>query len=51
LVDELDVQQRFAPDGVVRRPDLFEVEERVDSGEESTIEPAATLRDKLWNGI
>jgi hypothetical protein len=43
LVDKLDVEKGFAPDGVVRGPDLFEVEEGVDGSEEGTVEPTSTL--------
>jgi hypothetical protein len=43
LVHEFDVQEDFAPDGMVGRPNLLEVEQGIDGGEESTIEPAATL--------
>lgn len=51
LVDELDVEEGFAPDGVIRSPDLLEVQEGVDGGEEGTIEPTATLGDKFGHGI
>lgn len=37
LVDEFDVQEDLAGDGVVGAPDLAEVCERVDGGEEGTV--------------
>ena len=36
---------------VVGGPDLAEVEEGIDSGEEGTIEPTTTLRDELGDSI
>jgi len=47
LVDEFDVQEDLAGDGVVGAPDLPEVGERVDGGEEGAVEPAASLRDEF----
>ena len=43
LVDEFDVKEDLACDGVICRPYLAEMDERVYSGKESTIEPASTL--------
>lgn len=51
LVDELDVEEDLAPDGVVSRPDLLEVEERVDGCEEGTVEPTSTLGDELRHRV
>jgi hypothetical protein len=51
LVDEFDVQEDLACSGVVGRPDLAEVDERVDGGEEGAVEPAAALGDKFGNSI
>jgi len=51
LVDEFDVEQDFAPERVVRVPDLFEVEEGVDGGEEGAVEPAAALGYEFRDGI
>jgi hypothetical protein len=45
------VQQYFAPNGVVSRPDLLEVEQGVDSSEEGSIEPSATLGDEFRYSI
>jgi hypothetical protein len=45
------MEQDLAPHGVVGAPDLLEVEERIDGGEEGTVKPAATLRDELRNSI
>ncbi len=45
------MQQGLAGDGVVRLPDLLEVDQGVDSSEEGTVEPAAALRDELGHGI
>lgn len=47
LVDEFDVEEDLASDRVVGGPDLFEVYEGVDGGEEGAVEPATTLRDEL----
>ncbi len=51
LVDEFDVQEHLARDGVVGEPDLLEVDKRVDGGEEGAVEPAAALRDELGDGV
>ena len=51
LVDELDVQQCLSPNGVVGCPNLFKVEKRIDSSEESTVEPTSSLRDEFGNRI
>jgi hypothetical protein len=51
LVDEFDVEQDLTPDGVVGRPDLLEVEERVHGSEEGTVEPTSTLGDELGNVV
>jgi hypothetical protein len=51
LVDEFDVEEDLAPDGVVGRPDLLEMKQRVYGSEESTVEPTSTLGDELGNGI
>lgn len=51
LVDRLYTKKKFARDGMVCLPDLTALDEGVDGGEESTIEPSSTLRDKLRSGI
>lgn len=47
MVDEFYVQEDLACDGVVGVPDLFEVDEGVDGGEEGSVEPATALGDEL----
>jgi hypothetical protein len=51
LIQEFDMQKDFARHGVIRPPDLTDVDQRVHSGEEGTVEPSPTLRDKFWNGV
>ena len=51
LVDELDVGEDFAADGMVCSPDLSEMHQRVDSSEECSVEPSSTLRNELRDGI
>lgn len=51
MVDEFDMEENFSGDGVVCLPDLSEMDKRVNSGEEGSIKPSSTLRDKLGNGI
>ena len=51
LVDEFDMEEGFAPDGVVGGPDLLEVEERVDGCEEGSVQPTAALGDEFGYGI
>ena len=43
LVNEFDVKEDLACDGVIRRPYLAEMDERVYRGKESTIEPTSAL--------
>jgi hypothetical protein len=45
LVHEYDVQENLARQRVVGLPDLPEMGQRVDGGEEGPIEPAMALRD------
>jgi hypothetical protein len=51
LVHEFDVQQDFAPDGVVGCPYLFEVQQGVDGGEEGAVKPSSTLGNELGDGV
>lgn len=51
LVEEFDVKQGFAQEGVVGFPDLSKVHERVDGREEGAVEPATTLGDELRDGV
>ena len=51
LVYEFNVEEDFTPKGVVGSPYLTKVQKRVDSGKESTVQPAPSLGYKLWNGI
>lgn len=51
MVDEFDVKEDLAGDGVVGGPDLFEVYKGVDGGEEGAVEPATTLRDELGHRV
>lgn len=51
LVEELDVEQDLAGDGVVGVPDLLEVDQRVDGGEEGSVQPSSALRDELGDGV
>lgn len=43
LVEEFDVEEDFARDGVVGLPDLFEVDKGVHSREEGSIQPSSSL--------
>jgi hypothetical protein len=51
LVDKFDVQKDLAAHSVIGVPNLTEVDKGVDSREESTVEPAAPLRDEFGDGI
>ena len=51
LVDEFNVEEDLAPDGVVRRPYLLEMEKRIDRSEEGTVQPTSTLGDELGNRV
>lgn len=51
LIDKFNVKQDFAGQCVIRVPDLLRVKDRVDCGEEGTVQPATTLRDKLRHRI
>ena len=51
LVDEFNVEENLAAHGVVGAPDLAEVDEGVDGGEEGTVEPAAPLGYEFRDGI
>ena len=51
LVNEFDVEEDLAGNGVVRGPDLAEMDEGIDGSEESAIEPAPALRDEFGDGI
>ena len=51
MINEFNVKKYFAANGMIGMPDLSEVDERVDCGEESTIKPSPTLRDKFRNRI
>jgi hypothetical protein len=51
LVNEFDMEEDLAGKGVVRGPDLAEMDEGIDGSEESAIEPAPALRDEFWDGV
>jgi hypothetical protein len=51
LVYEFNVQQHLAPEGVIGRPNLPEVEQRIDGSKEGTIEPSSTLRNEFRNRV
>jgi hypothetical protein len=51
LVYEFNVEEDLTPKGVVGSPYLTKVQKRVDSGKESTVQPAPSLGYKLWNSI
>jgi hypothetical protein len=43
LIQEFDMQEDFARHRVIRPPDLTDVDQRVHSREEGTVEPSPTL--------
>lgn len=51
LVDEFDVEEDLAGEGVVGGPDLLEVDEGVDGSEKGTVQPTTSLRDELRNSV
>lgn len=51
LIDEFDMKEDLPAYRVIRPPDLFEMDERVDSCEESSVEPSSTLGNEFGNGI
>ena len=51
LIEEFDVEQDFAREGVVSLPDLLEVDQGVDGGEEGSIEPTTALGDEFRNCV
>jgi len=51
LVNEFDMEEDFPAYGVIGVPDLTEVDEGVDGGEEGTVEPATTLRYEFRDSI
>lgn len=51
LIDELDMQQDLSSNSMIRLPDLSEMNQRVDSREESSIKPSPPLRNKFRNRI
>lgn len=51
LIDELDMQEDLAAECVISTPDLPEVDKRVDSCEESSVQPSSSLRDKFRDSV
>lgn len=51
LVDEFNVQENLASDGVVGRQNLSELDERVNGRKKGTVEPSSTLGNKFRDGI
>ena len=51
LIDEFDMQKYLARHGVVGRPNLPEVNERVDGRKEGPVEPATALGDEFRDGV
>jgi len=45
------MKEDFSTDRMISVPDLSEVDEGIDSSEESTIEPSSTLRNEFWYRI
>jgi hypothetical protein len=51
LVDEFNVEEDLAANGMICVPDLSEVDERVDCGKEGTVQPSPTLGNEFGNSI
>lgn len=51
LVDKFDVKQNLSEWRMTCLPDLFEMQQRIDSCKEGTIQPSSALRNELGNSI
>ena len=51
LIEEFDVEENLAGNGMISLPDLFIMDQRVNSGEEGAVQPSSTLRDEFGYGI
>lgn len=51
MVDEFNVKEDLSTDGVIRGPDLLEMQKRVNGSKECAVEPTSPLGDELRYGI